>query len=130
MNKKKIEKQALYIREVPCNGCTICCQGDAIRLQDEDIVADYMTVPHPYLKNIFMLAHKENGDCIYLSDSGCSIHDRAPSLCRTADCRSVAIKLDFAKAKQLHLAGLLDLKVWDKGNDLLKEMKSEILKNN
>lgn len=126
MKKKESERKTYFIREVPCNGCTLCCRGDAIRMQDDDVVAEYETVPHPYIKEAYMLAHKENGDCIYLTESGCSIHERAPSLCRTADCRNIALKLDFVKARQLHLAGMLDLRVWDKGNELLKIMKTEL----
>jgi hypothetical protein len=69
-----------------------------------------------------MLAHKPNGDCIYLDEHGCSIHGRAPSLCRVADCRSIALKIDFMTARQMHSAGKLDLRVWDRGQELLKSL--------
>jgi hypothetical protein len=108
---------------VPCNGCTLCCQGDAIRLTEADNPDDYITEPHPYIPNALMLAHKPNGDCIYLIDNGCSIHERAPELCRSADCRSIALKYDFDTAMQLHQMKRIDIRVWDKGNDLIKEMK-------
>jgi len=72
-----------------------------------------------------MLAHKANGDCIYLDELGCSIHGRAPSLCRIADCRSIAARLDFESAKRLHLLGRLDLRVWDKGQKLLERMAAQ-----
>lgn len=108
---------------VPCNGCTLCCQGDAIRLTEEDNPADYLTEPHSYIAGALMLAHKANGDCIYLDEKGCSIHERAPSLCRSADCRSIAIKYDFTTAMKLHEMKRIDIRVWDKGNDLIKEMK-------
>jgi len=110
---------------VPCNGCTLCCQGDAIRLTEEDNPDEYLTEPHPYISGALMLAHKSNGDCIYLVESGCSIHDRAPSLCRSADCRSIALKYDFQTAMQLHNMKGIDIRVWDKGNDLIKEMKKK-----
>jgi len=71
-----------------------------------------------------MLAHKPNGECIYLENSGCSIHERAPSLCRSADCRSLALRLNFEKARQLHLMGRLDLRVWDQGIKLLEAMRA------
>ena len=64
------------MKEVPCNGCTLCCQGDAVRLQPEDSVTEYRTEPHPYIPGARMLAHKPNGECIYLDERGCSIHDR------------------------------------------------------
>jgi hypothetical protein len=109
--------------KVPCNGCTLCCQGDAIRLLEEDNPADYLTEPHSYIPGALMLAHKPNGDCIYLEENGCSIHNRAPSLCKSADCRSIAFKYNFETALKMHEMGRIDLRVWDKGNELIKKMK-------
>ncbi len=108
---------------VPGSGCTLCCQGDAIKLTEEDNPEDYLTEQHPYIPGALMLAHKPNGNCVYLIDSGCSIHDRAPSLCRSADCRSIALRYDFTTAMQLHLMNRIDIRVWDKGNELLADMK-------
>ena len=110
---------------VPCNGCTLCCQGDAIRLTEEDNPNEYLTEPHPYISGELMLAHKANGDCIYLVESGCSIHDRAPSLCRSADCRSLALKYDFTTAMKLHQMKRIDIRVWDKGNELLDDLRKK-----
>ena len=117
-------KKKFHIREVPCNGCTLCCQGDAIRLLPEDNASLLRTVPHPHIPYTLMLAHNPNksGDCIYLNVDGCSIHDHAPSLCRSADCRSIALKLDFETARKLHLINQLDIRVWDQGYKLLEEM--------
>ena len=119
----KMLNKKLSIKFVPCNGCTLCCQGDAVRITEEDNADGYLTESHPYIPNALMIAHKPNGDCIYLNDTGCSIHDRAPSLCRSADCRSLALKYDFDTAMQLHKMKRIDIRVWDKGKDLLKEMK-------
>ena len=110
---------------VPCNGCTLCCQGDAIRLEPEDRPSDYLTEPHPYIRGALMLAHKPNGECIYLGEHGCTIHDRAPSLCQSADCRSVAASIDLQTALRLHAMGRLDFRVWDQGHKLLAAMASE-----
>ena len=110
---------------VPCNGCTLCCQGDAIRLTEEDNPEEYLTEPHPYIPGALMLAHKQNGDCIYLIESGCSIHNRAPLLCKSADCRSIALKYNFETAMQLHQMKRIDIRVWDKGNDLLNDMRAK-----
>lgn len=38
-------------------------------------------------KVVWMLKHKPNGDCVYLDENGCSIHDHAPWVCRMFDCR-------------------------------------------
>ena len=121
--KKQTNK--LTYNFVPCNGCTLCCQGDAIRLTEDDNPENYITEPHPYIDNELMLAHKPNGDCIYLNESGCTIHERAPSLCRSADCRSIALKYDFNTAIQLHQMKRIDIRVWDKGNDLLNELRGK-----
>jgi hypothetical protein len=121
-------KNERTIREVPCNGCTLCCQGDAIRLEPEDRAMDYKTEPHPYIPGTLMIAHKPNGECIYLDERGCSIHDHAPSLCRTADCRSLAARIDFETARKLHLIGRLDLRVWDQGHKLLEAMRAQKIK--
>ena len=115
----------LKTKFVPCNGCILCCQGDAIRLTEEDNPADYITEPHSYIAGALMLAHKPNGDCIYLDEKGCSIHDRAPSLCKSADCRSIALKYDFNTAMQLHQMKRIDIRVWDKGNELLDNMRKK-----
>ena len=111
--------------EVPCNGCTLCCQRDAVRLEAEDLRMDYRTEPHPYVPGALMIAHKPGGECIYLNARGCSIHGRAPLMCRSADCRSIALKIDFETARRLHLNGRLDFRVWDQGNRLLAGRKGE-----
>jgi len=115
--------------KVPCNGCTICCHSDAIRLLEGDDVSFYMTVKHPYIKDALMLAHKENGECIYLEETGCGIHDYAPLLCRQADCRSIALKIGFEKAIHLHEQGIINFNVWDKGRMLLTELAKRKDKN-
>ncbi len=107
-------------RFVPCNGCTLCCQGDAVRLEPEDVAAGYQTEPHPYIPGALMIAHKPNGECVYLNEHGCSIHDHAPALCRSADCRSVAVRFNFENALRLHKLGRLDMRVWDQGRKLLE----------
>ena len=118
-------KKNFFITEVPCNGCTLCCQDDAIRLLPEDDALQYRAVPHSHIPGALMLAHKPNGDCIYLNEHGCSIHDGAPSLCRSADCRSIAVRLDFETARKLHLMKNLDLRVWDHGHMLLETKRKQ-----
>ena len=110
---------------MPCDGCTLCCEGDAVRLLPEDYTNNYLTEIHPYLSGELMIAHKVNGECIYLKDSGCGIHDNAPVMCRIADCRSLVLKLNFDAAMELHRLGRINLKVWDQGNKLIEEMKKK-----
>jgi hypothetical protein len=77
---------------VPCNGCTVCCRNELIFLHPEhgDIVAAYDAEPsvNPVTgKAGFALRRDENGACVYLGEGGCTIHDRAPAICRVFDCR-------------------------------------------
>jgi hypothetical protein len=107
---------------VPCGGCTLCCQGDAIRLEKNDTAIHYETEPHPFIQNALMLAHKSNGECLYLDCNGCRIHEYAPALCRFADCRSLALRIDYETARRLHFMNKLDIRVWDQGHKLLENM--------
>jgi hypothetical protein len=118
-----VKARKVATRVVPCNGCTLCCQGDAVRLEPEDLDAGYQTETHPYIPGALMIAHRPNGECVYLDEHGCSIHDRAPSLCRSADCRSVAVRFEFQSAMRLHRLGRLDIRVWDQGRKLLESME-------
>ncbi len=76
----KLEEQT-----VPCNGCRICCQKSLILILPEhgDDPLQYKTKT---LNGVTVLEHRENGDCIYLTDDGCGIHGRAPIICRVYSC--------------------------------------------
>ena len=104
---------------VPCNGCKICCYRDAIRLLPGDNPDEYKTAPHPYSKGMLMLDHKSNGFCIYANENGCSIHHRRPLQCRTMDCRIMAKRMTYTKARKI--PGML--RIWNKGKELTKETK-------
>lgn len=103
-----------YCGPVPCNGCTLCCQGDAIRLLPADDASQYQTVPHDRYPGHLMLDHKPNGDCIYLGASGCTIHGHAPLMCREMDCRNVAESISYTQARKLGV-----IHVYRKGKSLL-----------
>lgn len=75
-------------RIVPCNGCTECCKGDAIYMHPEcgDDARRYKTEVCQESGRT-MLAHKPNGDCVYLDrKTGCTIWERRPVVCREMDC--------------------------------------------
>lgn len=77
---------------VPCNGCTACCKRELIGLYPEqgDLAERYETVDavNPLTGRPFKaLAQKPDGDCVYLTERGCSIHDKRPAICRAFDCR-------------------------------------------
>ena len=105
------------VGDVPCNGCTLCCHGDAVRLLPGDGL-DYQVEPNPHFPGQFMLAHKPNGDCIYLEAAGCSIHARRPKMCREMDCRLVAQV--YTKRRIMKVAHF-QLSVWERGRELIKQ---------
>ncbi len=78
---------------VPCGSCQVCCRLSWVFLDPAqgDIAELYDTVEviHPTTgAPARALAHRPNGGgCIYLGANGCTIHDRAPSMCRNFDCR-------------------------------------------
>lgn len=106
---------------VPCNGCTLCCKGDAVRLLPGDDKTKWATVPHASMPGELMLAHKPNGDCFYLGESGCTIHGDKPLMCMEMDCRRIASALSFTQARKFDRAGRLPIAVWQRGRSLLKE---------
>jgi Fe-S-cluster containining protein len=93
--------------EVPCKGCVSCCQHEAVVLQPAkgDVVEDYLhwVLDGPVVEAAAMslginatklpvLQRKPNGDCVYLGPKGCTIHERAPVMCRSFDCRIFYLK--------------------------------------
>lgn len=107
------------IISVPCDGCTLCCKNDAVRIYPDEDATKWKTELHPLIPKALMLAHKENRDCYYLGENGCTIQDDKPYMCRTGDCRIVAVRIPLYQAQN---DKRISLKVWRKGKDLLKEM--------
>jgi hypothetical protein len=107
--------------EVPCNGCTLCCQREILPLHPEhgDKVSDYQV---QRMAGRWVLAHKPNGDCIYLDrDKGCTIHNRRPAICREFDCRAmvraIAARPYGLMARAQRMAGT---DVCDRGRQLIR----------
>lgn len=94
-----------------CGSCTaLCCKNDLIVLHPElgDDVASYEAeaITHPLTgKPGWALTHKANGDCIYLGDSGCTIHGRHPAICREYDCGDQFAKMDRVMRRRFIKAG-------------------------
>jgi Fe-S-cluster containining protein len=77
---------------VPCGSCQFCCRNEWVYLSAEagDAIEIYETEEVFDPRRGIMakaLAHKPNGDCLYLGPQGCTIHAWRPSLCRIFDCR-------------------------------------------
>ena len=115
--------------DVPCNGCTACCRGDAVRILPHEDATQWKTEPHPYISGARMLAHQLNGDCVYLGDGGCAIHHAKPQQCREMDCRVIANRVSWTQARKMDDVGTLNFEVWRRGRDLLKDIKRRPIKN-
>lgn len=113
---------------VPCGECHACCYADAISLHPEygDNPTQYITVPHALKEiadqGVLMLAHKPDLTCVYLDSSGCTIHDRAPALCREFDCRSILKKVGLTKARKLVKKGVLRQAIINRALILLQKV--------
>lgn len=110
----------LGLNVVPCNGCTRCCRGDAVRILPHEDAARWQTVAHPYKAGARMLAQRADGACVYLSDSGCTRQNDKPQQCHDMDCRNIARAVNFTMARKLDAQGALPLAVWRRGRELLK----------
>lgn len=83
---------SVLTRQVPCDGCTLCCRNDMIMLHPEmgDRPEDYLTerAVNPITGRMGLMVAKKPGttDCVYLGEHGCTIHGRAPAICREFDC--------------------------------------------
>jgi uncharacterized protein len=115
---------------VPCNGCTACCRHDLIVLHPEcgDDVASYDTyqMPHPFLpKVVYALKRRANGDCVYLGPQGCTIYERAPTICREFDCRKQYLMHSRAQRRELVAKGLYDKAVLEAGRQRVHTLERE-----
>ncbi len=118
--------------EVPCNGCTACCRGDLIFLHPD--VGAYLRPkddPSQYRchravnpvsgESAWCLDRKDDGSCIYLGDTGCTIRNRAPTVCREFDCRGLFEKFSRQERKVFVRQGLLSRDVLDAGRQRLEK---------
>lgn len=106
--------------DTPCGGCRECCRGDAVRILPHEDPSKWQTEPHPYKAGARMLAHVENGDCVYLGPAGCTIQDDKPQQCYTMDCRRVAAGTPKSAMRRLVSQGAMNPKVFARGLELLE----------
>lgn len=107
---------------VPCGTCHLCCRMMTPLHPDRgDDVGTYQTATcitpgkAPYL----ILDRRDNGDCIYLDEHGCTIWDRAPWVCRTFDCRALFKASDRAGRRLAIKRGDMSKEIFDRGKELL-----------
>lgn len=92
-------KDARPRRDVPCGLCRQCCYHEHVFLRPEygDDISAYRSVDiydEGEMRVRAALAKRADGACVYLGADGCTIHDRAPSLCRSFDCKRLYQRLE------------------------------------
>lgn len=113
------------VQSVPCNGCTACCEHDLIVLHPDqgDRPDQYLTTParHPLTgKPVLALQRQADGSCVYLERGvGCTIHDRAPLICREFDCRRFVQRVGKEERRAMLKAGIGSRRVYQAGFDRL-----------
>lgn len=118
---------------VPCGSCQRCCKlhvpllpemGDVIENYDwarwyiMDKERGTKVYKGPILWRVPDGPNK--GDCIYLTEQGCSIWERAPYTCRTFDCRDLS-KMPSAKRRARIESGEIPKEIFERGRELLEQ---------
>ncbi len=115
---------------MPCNGCTKCCaSGQALVLQaglGDDVASyEFRVAKRPDSDEaVFLLATKENGECVYLGPHGCTIYERRPVLCRSFDCRKHYLILPRTDRDNLVRLGLSSRDVFNAGRARVKTLSA------
>jgi Fe-S-cluster containining protein len=115
--------------KVPCGSCRRCCQTNSIVMllpQHGDVVESYEheLVDLPGAGRGPILKRRPNGDCIYLGQHGCTIHDRAPVICRVFDCRTAFLAFNEhapSDRRRMIKGGMVEKQILDRGRELLEE---------
>lgn len=83
--------------DVPCDGCTACCESSQFVLVGPDEHDARAHLPAELLfpapgapRGFSVLPYDERGRCPMLGDAGCTIYDHRPRTCRAYDCRVLA----------------------------------------
>ncbi len=111
---------------VNCGSCSLCCKNAAIVLVDGD--ADWYEKEEfgkgPDGEPIYMLKRKDDAEksCVYLSEEGkCTIHGRAPIICRQFSCVEAFEFYTRGERTQLVKDGLIDKRIWKAARERIRE---------
>jgi len=120
--------QPILRSTVPCDGCRLCCQNDLIVLHPEhdDKPEDYECerIVNPLTgRAVYALKRNEKNECIYLGLSGCTIHDRAPAICREFDCRKFFLKFSRQQRRMMEKTGWATKELFAAGRSRLASLK-------
>lgn len=94
-------------------------QGDDVESYQFQVVNDRVTG-----KKFFALAADEQGRCLYLGATGCTIYERRPLLCRTFDCRKHFLILPKQDRDNLVRLGLSSRAVFRAGKTRVDSLSS------
>jgi Fe-S-cluster containining protein len=73
---------------------------------------------------VLKLGHRENGDCAYLGESGCTIHENRPTVCRQFDCRTMFLSMTRAERRAWIKSGNMSKEVFQAGRERLDTLES------
>ena len=113
---------------VDCGECRLCCQSHNLILVSEDFGDDpshYVCTPLEGQPGFFQIAVRENGDCHYLGENGCTIHDQAPNMCQAFSCISFARKVKRKQLQEGFRDGYIDAAVLKRGRELLRDERNK-----
>lgn len=88
LTQAELEARRQQVSDVPCGTCHACCRSDTIQLGPKD---DLFVYRWHIEGGRAVLDRKPTGECVYLTENGCSIHGRAPDICRRFDCRVLVL---------------------------------------
>lgn len=115
-------------RNVPCGGCRLCCRGNSIVMlleHEGDLLEAYEHefVTLPGAGHGPVLKRTATGDCVYLGPDGCTIHHRAPKVCRVFDCRGAYrafMQHPRHERRQMLSGGYVDPQIMARGRELVE----------
>jgi hypothetical protein len=112
--------------DVPCGKCQLCCKIHFVFLNEREY-DQYewgwcMRTGDDGKQHAIgrVLNRKSNGDCVYLDEYGCTIHDRAPKVCREFDCRTLFLRSDRNGRRLAVKNGEIKRELFDKGREMVK----------
>jgi hypothetical protein len=83
--------------DVPCDGCTACCEAaQFVHVEPDEVetlarIPAAVLVPAPHRpRGHMVMGYDQDGRCPMLADGRCSIYEHRPRTCRTYDCRVLA----------------------------------------
>ena len=109
-------------QDVPCGDCRLCCKNMLVVVSPSmgDDVTQFEAVPMPEMPGFFRIPERDNGDCHYLGEHGCTIHDHAPAMCQFFSCIGAVRRLTPKKAVEGIANNRLDPAVLKRGRELLR----------